>query len=149
MVSKVLTLMLLTPSDTSSKEPIVARYNIDAHFFRPNVVPIAYYIPGRVAIRGPTPEWVGWTATGPSPAEGHLPWPEFLLVGELAQVPHYPERWLSGWLSPPNLTLRGQAGSTCPRIRIQRQLALPGLKRGAMIGTAHAIAIVGSEGRAS
>ena len=42
--------------------------------------------------RGPTPEWVGWTVTGPSPAEGHLPWPGVLLVGELAQVPHYPER---------------------------------------------------------
>ena len=41
--------------------------------------------------RGPTPEWVGWTVTGPSPAEGHLPWPGVLLVGELAQVPHYPE----------------------------------------------------------
>ena len=27
----------------------------------------------------------------------------------------------------PKLTLRGQAGSTCTRIRIQRQLALPGL----------------------
>ena len=40
----------------------------------------------------PTPEWVGWTVTGPSPAEGHLPWPGVLLVGELAQVPHYPER---------------------------------------------------------
>ena len=26
------------------------------------------------------------------PAEGHLPWPGVLLVGELAQVPHYPER---------------------------------------------------------
>ena len=38
--------------------------------------------------RGPTPEWVGWTVTGPSPAEGHLPWPGVLLVGELAQVPH-------------------------------------------------------------
>ena len=43
-------------------------------------------------LRGPTPEWVGWTVTGPSPAEGHLPWPGVLLVGELAQVPHYPER---------------------------------------------------------
>ena len=42
--------------------------------------------------RGPTPEWVGWTVTGPSSAEGHLPWPGVLLVGELAQVPHYPER---------------------------------------------------------
>ena len=42
--------------------------------------------------RGPTPEWVGWTVTGPSRAEGHLPWPGVLLVGELAQVPHYPER---------------------------------------------------------
>ena len=42
--------------------------------------------------RGPTPEWVGWTVTGPSPAEGYLPWPGVLLVGELAQVPHYPER---------------------------------------------------------
>ena len=42
--------------------------------------------------RGPTPEWVGWTVTGPSPAEGHLPWPGVLLVGELTQVPHYPER---------------------------------------------------------
>ena len=42
--------------------------------------------------RGPTPEWVGWTVTGPSPAEGHLPWPGVSLVGELAQVPHYPER---------------------------------------------------------
>ena len=30
-------------------------------------------------------------------------------------------------LSPPNLTLRGQAGSTYTRTRIQRQLALPGL----------------------
>ena len=29
--------------------------------------------------------------------------------------------------SPPNLTLRGQAGSTYTRNRIQRQLALPGL----------------------
>ena len=43
-------------------------------------------------LRGPTPEWVGWTVTGPGPAEGHLPWPGVLLVGELAQVPHYPER---------------------------------------------------------
>ena len=39
-----------------------------------------------------TPEWVGWTVTGPSLAEGHLPWPGVFLVGELAQVPHYPER---------------------------------------------------------
>ena len=31
-----------------------------------------------------------------------------------------------GWLSPPKLTLRGQAGSTYTRIRIQRQPALPG-----------------------
>ena len=45
-----------------------------------------------VLSRGPTPEWVGWTVAGPSPAEGHLPWPGVLLVGELAQVPHYPER---------------------------------------------------------
>ena len=44
------------------------------------------------ASRGPTPEWVGWTVTGPSPAEGHLPWPGVLVVGELTQVPHYPER---------------------------------------------------------
>ena len=51
-------------------------------------------------IRGPTPEWVGWTVTGPSPAEGRLPWPGVLLVGELAQVPHCPEGWLSEWLSP-------------------------------------------------
>ena len=35
---------------------------------------------------------LGWTVTGPSPAEGYLPWPGVLLVGELAQVPHYPER---------------------------------------------------------
>ena len=77
--------------------------------------------------RGPTPGWVGWTATGPSPAEDHLLWPGVLFVGELAQVPHYPERRHSGWLSPPNLTLRGKDGSTYPRIRIQRQLALPGL----------------------
>ena len=41
-----------------------------------------------------------------------------LLVGELAQVPHYPERCRSGWLSPPTLNLRGQAGSTNSRIRI-------------------------------
>ena len=27
------------------------------------------------SFRGSTPEWVGWTVTGPSPAEGHLPWP--------------------------------------------------------------------------
>ena len=27
------------------------------------------------SVRGPTPEWVGWTVTGPSPPEGHLPWP--------------------------------------------------------------------------
>ena len=73
------------------------------------------------------PEWVGWTVTGPSPAEGHLPWPGVLFVGELAQVPHYPERRHPEWLSPPKLTLRGQAGSTYTRIRIQRQLALPGL----------------------
>ena len=32
------------------------------------------------------------TVTEPSPAEGYLPWPGALLVGELAQVPHYPER---------------------------------------------------------
>ena len=31
-------------------------------------------------------------SSGPSPAEGYLPWPGVLLVGELAQVPHYPER---------------------------------------------------------
>ena len=54
--------------------------------------------PGALAVtleyyntRGPTPEWVGWTVTGPGPAEGYLPWPGVLLVGELAQVPHYPE----------------------------------------------------------
>ena len=40
---------------------------------------------------GPRPEWVGLTVTGPSPAEGHLPWPGVLLMGELTQVPHYPE----------------------------------------------------------
>ena len=79
------------------------------------------------AVCGPTPEWAGWTVTGPSSAEGHLPWPGVLLVGELTQVPHYPERLHSGRLSPPKLTLKEQAGSTYTRIRIHRQLALPGL----------------------
>ena len=45
-----------------------------------------------ILTKKPTPEWVGWTVTGPSPAEGHLPWPGVLLVGELAQVPYYPQR---------------------------------------------------------
>ena len=48
-----------------------------------------------------------------------------LLVGEVAQVPHYPDRWLSGWLSPPHLIPKDQVGSTYSRVRIQRQLALP------------------------
>ena len=39
---------------------------------------------------GPTPQRAGWTATGPSLA-GRLHSLGFLLVGELAQVPHYPE----------------------------------------------------------
>ena len=44
------------------------------------------YVPkGHDPCRGPTPEWVGWTVTGPSPAEGHFPWPGVLLVGELAR----------------------------------------------------------------
>ena len=61
---------------------------LDFLFCRPNS--ISQNI--ETLFRGPTPEWVGWTVTGPSPAEGYLPWPGVLLVGELAQVPHDPER---------------------------------------------------------
>ena len=41
----------------------------------------------------PTPEWVGWTVAGPSPAEGCFlaaHGRRVTLVDELAQVPHYP-----------------------------------------------------------
>ena len=58
----------------------------------PGIIPAAALVniaASRLKLRGPTPEWVGWTV---SPAVGHLPWPGVLLVGELAQVPHYPER---------------------------------------------------------
>ena len=34
---------------------------------------------------------IGWTVTGPSPAEGCVFVDGGVLVGELAQVPHYPE----------------------------------------------------------
>ena len=41
--------------------------------------------------RGPTPEWIGFV-TGTSPAEGRFIMAAgFLFVGELAQVPRYPE----------------------------------------------------------
>ena len=42
--------------------------------------------------QGQAPEWVGWTVTGPSPAEGCFLVAAVLLVGELAQVSQYPER---------------------------------------------------------
>ena len=42
-------------------------------------------------VRGPTPQRVGWTVTGPSLA-GRFHGLGFLLVGELAQVPHYRRR---------------------------------------------------------
>ena len=70
--------------------------------------------------RGPTPEWVGWTVTGPSPGEGPSPMAGgFLFVGEPTQVPHYPEARHSGCISPPNLTLREKAESTYTPTRTQ------------------------------
>ena len=56
-----------------------------------------------------------WTKSSGRPS----PMARVLLVGELTQVPHYPERGHSGWLSPPKLTLMGQAGSTYTRVRLQ------------------------------
>ena len=41
-----------------------------------------------------------WTKSG-----GKASQPRFLLVGEVVQVPHYPDS--SGWLSPPHLPLSG------------------------------------------
>ena len=59
-----------------------------------------------------------WTESG-----GKAPQPGFLLVGELAQVPHYPtlpgDEGVPGWLSPPRLIFRDQVGSTM----ITRQVA--------------------------
>ena len=45
-------------------------------------------------------------------------------------IPYFkcPERLHSGWLSPPKPTLRGQAGSTYTRIRIQQQLSAAGVE---------------------
>ena len=41
--------------------------------------------------RGLTPEWVGWTVAGPSPAEGCVYMAGSLVVGEAAPFPYYPE----------------------------------------------------------
>ena len=60
------------------------------------------------SIRGPTPDWLGWTVTGPSPAEGHLPWPGVVLVMTF-RVAIFTEPDPQGT----------QAGSTYTRIRIQ------------------------------
>ena len=66
----------------------------------------------------PTTQRVGWTATGPGPARTRHSL-GFVLVGELAQVPHYPETRASpgGYLSPPQRFSRDQVGSTRPRAR--------------------------------
>ena len=47
-----------------------------------------------------------------------------VVAGEVAQVPHYPRGMALRVAIPPHLILRGQIGSTHPRIRMPRQLAL-------------------------
>ena len=68
-----------------------------------------------------------WTKSG-----GEAPWPRFLLVGELARAsPTLPgDEDISGWLSPPCLILRDQAGSTCSRARQQQRELLLQRERG-------------------
>ena len=75
-------------------------------------------------VRGPTPEWVGgwdrnWTKCGGRLlSRGRF----FFLVNELAQVLHYPEGRLVGWLPPPHLIRRDDVGPTYSRIRYNGSL---------------------------
>ena len=73
------------------------------------------------ARRGPTPQRVRWTVTGPSLA-GRLHGLDFcawiFVRGWAGASPTLPgDEGISGWLSPPHLIFRGEVGSTCSRAR--------------------------------